>query len=672
MDKIEIRKKIDHLRNLIKKHDQLYYKFAEPEISDYEFDQMIKELAKLEDLYPEFSDNNSPTSKVGSDLNYTNTVIPHKVRMYSITNVYSYEEIKNYFDKLSQLINSDHIDVSLELKIDGFSINLFYNHGKLQYATTRGDGYKGEDVSNNIIMIPSIPQHINYFQPIEVRGEIYLPISEFNRINQIRHQQGDKLFANPRNAAAGTIKVKDSSIVKDRNLNSVMYGVGYFEESKIITQKELLLFLKKLGFSINNENSLATNYNQIIEYCNLWENKRSNLDYEIDGVVIKFNDLKVREKIGYTDKSPKWAIAYKFKAEKKTTKLRNVIFQVGRTGAVTPVALFDAIYIAGSTVSRATLHNEDELRRLNIHYEDTITIVKSGDIIPKVIDVDEKKRHANAKPIKFPPNCPACNTQLTNEMNGIIRYCNNINCPAQIKKRIEHFCSRKAMDIEGLGESSVSLLIDNNIISSLEDIYNIDYDEIKSLKYHGAKSTDNLNQSIEKSKEQPFDRVLYALGIRHVGDKTAKIIVTHFPSIDSLRNASIEDFTSIDEIGEKIAKSLYDFFRNEKSHRSVEKLIDAGLNFGQKTSSDETDNKKSKNRILAGYKFLVTGTLSAYTREEIHQIIEDNGGRVISNVSKNLDYLVIGDKPGSKLKKAQQLKTINIITETDFEQLLRG
>src|SRR5690554_2807206 len=656
------KQEISKLRRMIEKHNQLYYLFTDPEISDCEYDQLLKRLAELEERYPQFKSKSSPTAEVGSDLRTAAEVIQHRVRMFSLENAYSLEAVEAFLERAARNTGQSFHPVTLELKIDGFSINLFYENGELQYATTRGDGYKGEVVTNNVRMIETIPQKIYYKDPVEVRGEIFLPLTEFLRINREREERGEKTFANPRNAAAGTIKVKDSQLVAERKLNSLIYSVGYFDKREIDTQCNLLKFLKELGFQISPYNRLVNSFQEIKEYCLKWEEQRSKLGYEIDGVVIKINDLHIQRELGFTDKSPRWAVAYKFKAEEKSTRLLDVNFQVGRTGAVTPVAILEPVYIAGSTVSRATLHNEEEIVRLDLHYDDTVTLVKSGEIIPKILRVETEYHHPGAGKVRFPRNCPKCHTPLTREPDGVIRYCNNITCPAQLQRRIEHFVSRKAMDIEGLGEALIARFLEEGIISKLEDIYSLDYQKVMQLEKLGERSVYNLKQAIDKSVKQPFDRILYALGIRYVGDKTAKIIVEHFPDLESLLQAEVEDFLQVEEIGDKIASSLYDFLHNEESLQTIRALQKAGLAFRAE--------KKTVSDRLAEKSFLITGTLSRYTREEAEKKIEELGGRVISSVSKKLDYLIVGDKPGSKLQKAGKIPTVKIIDEDEFEQLL--
>ncbi len=667
MEDLFVKDEIEELRKQIAHHNQLYYEKAEPEISDYEYDRLVKRLQELEEKYPQHKIEGSPTEKVGSDLVPSELIpaakiIPHKVRMYSLNNAYSLEEVKSFLDKIA-VKNGQFPKVSLEHKIDGFSINIFYDKGIMQYATTRGDGFEGEIVTENVKTIKSIPYKIDYQNSIEVRGEIYLPIKEFERINKEREENEEKLFANPRNAAAGTIKIKDSSVVANRNLSSVVYSVGFLENEKIQSQKQLLDFLKDNNFKVDKYTEFASDFEEIEKYCNLWEKKRSELEVDIDGIVIKMNDFALQQELGFTAKSPKWSIAYKFKAEEKQTTLLDVKFQVGRTGAVTPVAVLKPVYISGSTVSRATLHNEDEIKRLDLRIGDEVVIIKSGEIIPKILSVDISKRKEEFPEIVFPEECPVCGTALKKEEDGVITYCNNINCPAQIQGKIQHFASREAVDIEGLGEALVRQLIENNLISKIEDIYNIDYEQVKQFEKQAEKSVENLKVAIEKSKEQKFHKIFFGLGIRFVGAKTSKILTQYFSNIDEMINASVEDFLDIEEIGEKIAHSLDDFFRNEESLNTIHKLQEAGLNF--------TSEKIEKENLLNGQKFLVTGTLVKFKRNEIKEEIEKFGGKVISAVSKNLDYLIVGENSGSKVKKAEKICTVKTISEDEFLKMVR-
>jgi len=654
---------IKELKEKIAYHNKLYYEKAEPEISDYEYDQLVKELEQLLVENPELRDEKSPTEKVGSDLSYKSNIITHKVRMFSLDNAYSLEEVQAFLQKLSSDQKSIPT-VTVEHKIDGFSVNLYYENGDLQYATTRGDGYEGEIITKNVKTIKSIPQTINYKKPAEIRGEIFLPIKEFERINSEREITGEKKFVNPRNAAAGTIKLKDSYLVKLRKLDCIIYSVGLFDNSELKTQSDLLNFFEENGFPTSRHSQKVTKFEEVEEYCNYWEAERSKLSYEIDGIVIKINDLQMQTNLGATAKSPRWAIAYKFKAEEKHTIVLDVDFQVGRTGAVTPVARLKPVYVSGSTVSNATLHNEDEIRRLDLHYGDEVVIIKSGEIIPKIIKVIADKRDPEANPIKYPTHCPVCETELQREEDGVVTYCDNLNCKAQVQRRIQHFASREAVDIEGLGEAVVNQLLENNLIEKIEDIYQIDYDKFILLEKQAKKSADNLKAAIERSKQQKFHKILFGMGIRFVGAKTSKLLCDSFPDIDAMIAAEKDDFLEVDEIGEKIAQSLYEFFHNETSLQMIENLKTAGVNF--------VSEVREINNILDGKKFLVTGTLEKYGRSQAKELIEANGGKVISAVSKKLDYLVVGAKPGSKVAKAEKLGTVTILNEQEFLELIEG
>ncbi|MDP8210331.1 MAG: NAD-dependent DNA ligase LigA [Candidatus Stygibacter australis] len=656
-----IAEKIRQLQEEIKRHNLLYYQKSASEISDYEYDDMVKELEKLEKENPQYAEPASPTQKVSSDLTGERKVIEHKLRMYSLDNAYSLEEVSAFLDKIALEINT-FPEVMMEHKLDGFSINLYYENGILQYATTRGNGYEGEDVTGNVTMINDIPQKIDHQGKIEVRGEIFFSKSEFVRLNIERENADENLFANPRNAAAGTIKLKDCNLVAQRRLESYMYAVGYSETMTAENQKELLAFLKKQGFRVNERSRSAKKFEKIKAYCEDWDQKRYNLPFEIDGIVIKINDFGLRQELGYTSKSPKWAIAYKFKAEEKETILETVEFQVGRTGAITPRAVLQPVHLAGTTVTHATLHNADEMERLDIHLGDTVKVIKSGEIIPKITGVDADKRPADALKAEFPSECPACGTELHREMDGTIYYCNNIDCPAQVHRRLTHYASREAVDIDGLGEALIQQLIDNDLISKIEDIYELDYEKVLLLERQAKKSVENLKQAIEQSKQQKFSKILFGLGIRYVGDKTARILAKHFGYIDKLSEADLEKLLEVEEIGEKIAQSVIDFFANPLNQEMIAALKEAGVNL-------EAEEIISGDR-LAGKTFLVTGSLSGYSRQEIKEKIESEGGRILSSVTKNLDYLLVGEKPGSKLGKAKKLETVQIINEKEFEEML--
>jgi DNA ligase (NAD+) len=656
-DKESVRKEIAALKAEIERHNVLYYQFANPSISDYEYDQLVNRLKQLIADNPEFAEGAEELQKVGNDLTAGAKTIPHKQRMYSLENAYSLAEAEEFLQKIANDTGSFPV-VTLEHKIDGFSINLYYEKGNLLYATTRGDGFEGEVVTDNVKTIKSIPQKIDFLHDIEIRGEIFYSVETFLSLNREREEKGEKLFANPRNAAAGTIKLKDSDEVSRRGLQAVLYTIGYCEVPLASNQSELLARLHSLGFPISENYTTVDEFNKIRDYCNRWDEQRYTLPYEIDGIVIKINEFSLQQQLGYTNKSPKWAIAYKFKPEEKETVLLDVQFQVGRTGAVTPVAVLEPVYISGSTVSRATLHNEDEIKRLDLHQGDTVRLVKSGEIIPKIQSVNHALRNPEAQPIIFPRVCPACGSQLFREEEGAIRYCSNSQCPAQLQRQLEHFTSREALDITGLGESLIARLIKLGMLKSIEDIYNLDYDKIASLEGLGAKSAANLKTAVEKSKSEKFDRVLYALGIRFVGSKTAKLLAEHFGNIDNLAAADLESLQSVPEIGVKIAQSVLDYFRVPENINLINHLKQDGLQMQYQAVK--------KSGLLQGKTFLITGTLHKYDRKTVEDMISNEGGRILSGVSKNLNFLVVGDNPGSKLDKARALKSVNIISEDEL------
>lgn len=667
MNNAELKAKIDQLRAEIEHHNQLYYQFAKPEISDYEYDMLVKQLQELEAQNAGTPMEESPIQKVGSDLTPGAKTIPHKVRMASLENAYSLEEVLAFMNRTNNELNYNS-EYCAELKIDGFSINLYYENGSLIYAATRGNGLEGEDVTENFRLLPDVPFSIDYKEPIEIRGEIYMPVQDFLALNEIRRENEQKTFANPRNAAAGSIKLKNAQEVKSRHLKALFYALGYYEiplqykNTIIETQYQLLDFLASIGFP-TGKRLLCKNYKEVEKFCLQTEQERYTLPYDIDGIVIKVNNLEDQKRLGWTAKSPKWAVAYKFKPEEKETILESVSFQVGRTGAVTPVANLKPVYISGSTVSHSTLHNADEIKRLNLHYGDTVLVVKSGEIIPKILSVNLSKRPLDAKPVEFPVNCPVCNTPLERDEEGSINYCPNANCSAQIQRKLEHFVSREAMDIYGLGSSLIARLIETGQIKSIPDIYHLDYAKIAAMDRMGKKSADNLQKAIEASKSKNFDRVLFALGIRHIGSITARTIAQHFNNIDALIKATEEDLLTVPDIGSIIAQSIISFFAQPKNLEMIDALKEVGLQFSYK-SEQSSD-------ILANKTFLITGTLPSYGRKEMETIIMEHGGKILSGVSKQLNYLVVGENPGSKLDKARQMGTVQIISEAELMDMLK-
>ncbi|MDP2172704.1 MAG: NAD-dependent DNA ligase LigA [Candidatus Cloacimonadaceae bacterium] len=659
MEKEKLQAEITKLRAEIERHNVLYHELANPIISDFDFDQLVNRLKELESQAPQADE--SPLDKVGSDIKLGSKVIPHRQRMYSLDNAYSLAEVKQFIEKIA--IELGYFpDLDLELKIDGFSINLFYDNGLLEYATTRGDGVEGEDVTANIKVLGEVPQNISHPHPIEIRGEIYIPVGDFLALNEKRSANEEKTFANPRNAAAGSIKLKNSDEVRKRHLKALFYTVGYSEYLNIATQSQLLHFLAKQGFPVDKTATLCRSIVEVEEYCADWGKKRYSLPYEIDGVVIKLNELALQKRLGYTSKSPKWAIAYKFKPEEKETRLLEVQYQVGRTGAITPVALLEPVYISGSTVSRATLHNEDEINRLDLHESDTIRIVKSGEIIPKVLSIVIGKRDPKSAPIVFPKNCPVCDSELIKDSEGSITYCSNSLCPEQLQRRIEHFASREAMDIAGLGEALVSRLLNEGLIHGIADIYDLDFSRLAKLDRYGAKSAENLAKAIDKSREQGFDRVLFALGIRYVGAITARNLAEYFGDLDSLIKSDRETLLNVTEVGAKIADALTAYFKVPENLRLIETLKHRGLNF--------TFTKKLSSNALIDKTFLITGSLESHGRKEMENLIMSHGGKIVSSVSAKLDFLLVGDKPGSKLDKAIKLGSVKILSETDILAML--
>lgn len=657
----KLKREIQRLRAEIERHNLLYYELANQSISDYEYDQLARQLKELEALMEADERGESPLDKVGSDLRPGAETIPHLQRMYSLDNSYSTEELEQWCAKLASELGF-FPTLTAELKIDGFSINLYYENGELGHATTRGDGITGEVVTPNILTLSSIPKKIAHLSPIEILGEIYIPVADFLKLNEERQANEEKAFANPRNAAAGSIKLKNPEEAKKRHLNAIFYSIGHSPDLPLQRQSELLAWLADQGFPTSGQFRVCASYNEVREFCDHWENERYSLPYEIDGVVVKVDDLALQKRLGFTAKSPKWAVAFKFKPEEKETRFLEVQYQVGRTGAVTPVAILEPVYISGSTVSRATLHNEDEIKRLDLHLNDTVRIIKSGEIIPKILTAIPAKREPNAVPVGFPANCPVCSSQLERDEEGAISYCPNASCPAQLQRRIEHFASRDAMDISGLGTSLIARLLEQNMIAGLADIYRLDYEALAQLDRFGEKSAENLRNSIEASKARNFDRVLFALGIRYVGSVTARHLAEYFGTVDELLIAGEETLAQVPEVGSKIALSLKAWFGNPLNLKLVEKLRAQGLRFSYEL--------RRESETLAGKTFLLTGSLDNYDRKTMEELIRRHGGRIVSGVSTSLNYLVVGAKPGSKLAKAQKLPSVKIISEIELLELI--
>jgi len=669
LDKQKALKRIIELRELINYHNKQYYVYDSPVISDAEFDKLMKELEKLEKEFPEFITPDSPTQRVGGEPLSSFAQVVHRVPMMSLSNAYTKEDLLDFKRRVEEVVGPD-VEYVVELKIDGLAVSITYEDGVFTRAATRGDGEVGEDVTQNVKTIKSVPLKLDFPEGkrpkiLEVRGEVYLPKEDFKKLNEEREEEGLPLFANPRNAAAGSLRQLDPKITAKRPLNIFLYGIGYYEGIEFTTHFEILKFFEEVGLRVNPYAKLFSNFSDAIDYCMSFIEKRHELPYEIDGMVIKVNSLEMQRKLGNTAKSPRWAVAFKFPAEQKETIIEDIIVRVGRTGVLTPTAILKPVKIAGSTVSKATLHNEDYIKEKDIMIGDTVIIEKAGDIIPEVVRSLKEKRTGKEKEFKMPDTCPECGGKVIRFPGEAAYRCTNVSCPAQVRRSIEHFVSRDAMDIRGLGPAIVNALLSNGIIKDAADLYYLKREDLLPLERMGEKSVANLLKAIEESKNRPLERLIYALGIPFIGSKAASILAEHYKSIDELMNASFEELIKIPEIGEKMAQSIVAFFKNEGVKKFIEKLKKAGVN-----TAGEIENK-NKDGILKGLSFVVTGTLKNYTRNEVKELIENLGGKVSESVSKKTDYLIVGEEPGSKLKKAQSLG-IKIINEEEFLKLING
>ncbi|MBQ8760592.1 MAG: NAD-dependent DNA ligase LigA [Bacteroidales bacterium] len=687
MNKEEAKTKIAELSNIIETHNYNYYILAQPTISDYDFDMLMNELIALEQQFPDLILPDSPTQRVGGDITKEFQTVKHRYPMLSLSNSYNLDEVKDFITRIKKSIEEE-VEFVCELKFDGVSISLTYEKGLFVKAVTRGDGTQGDDVTTNIKTIRSVPLRLKGDYPdfFEMRGEIIMPHSSFNSINAEREELGLQAFANPRNAAAGTIKLQNSSEVAKRKLDNYCYFMMMDDDKMIFkTHYESLNAAKQWGFNVSNYMAICKNADEIEEFINYWDEKRKELPFDIDGIVIKVNDFSQREILGFTSKSPRWAIAYKFKAEEVYTKLLSVDFQVGRHGTITPVANLEPVQLAGTIVKRATLHNADFINQLDLHYDDIVSVEKGGEIIPKITSVDLKQRKEYSNKVCFIDKCPECGTQLVKAEGEAAWYCpNSLGCPPQIKGRIEHFISRKAMNIESLGEGKVELLFDNNLIKDYSDLYDLTYDKLFGLEkvivvkdeYNllqenavrkvsfKEKTSNNIIEAIERSKSVPFARVLYALGIKYVGETTAKLIAKAMGSIDNIINASVEDLTEIEEVGEKIALSIKDFFTDERNLNIINRLRAAGLQFEQEQKVN------NENQVLSGLSIVVSGVFKTMSRDEIKQLIEDLGGKNVSSISKKTSFIVAGDKMGPEKRKKAETLGIEIKSEDDFLEMI--
>lgn len=657
---------IENLRKELEQHNYNYYVLDNPVISDFEFDQKLKQLQELENQNPEFFDENSPTQRVGGSITKNFTTIQHKNRMYSLDNSYSKDELLDWENRIQKILGNVPLEYTCELKYDGASISITYENAKLKRAVTRGDGFQGDEVTNNIKTIKSVPLKLkeNFTDEFEIRGEIILPVKGFEKMNQELIEIGETPYSNPRNTASGSLKLQDSSEVAKRPLDCLLYNLmGNFG---VETHFESLQKARDLGFKVPKESILAKNMEEVFAFIDFWDKERHNLPYETDGVVVKVNNLHFQDELGYTAKSPRWAVAYKFKAEQVSTKLNSISYQVGRTGAITPVANLEPVQLAGTIVKRASLHNADQIEKLDIRIDDTVFVEKGGEIIPKIIGVDFSKRNENSVSVHYIEFCPECNSKLERKEGEAQHYCPNFyGCPPQIIGRIEHYITRKAMDIDGLGGETVALLYKAGLVKDYADLYELKKEQIIPLERMAEKSAENLIKGIEKSKEIPFERVLYALGIRYVGETVAKKLAKHYKSIDALANASLLDLILVDEIGERIAQSVIDFFSNHENITLINRLKYYGIQL-------ELVEKESTqvSTILEGKTIVVSGKFEQFSRDGIKQAIEDNGGKVGSSISSKTDFVVAGADMGpSKLEKAISLG-ITILSEDDFIQMI--
>ena len=675
MDKDLIKNKIKVLRDELDFHNKLYYDENKNIISDYEYDIKMKELITLEETYPEFKNKTSPSVKVGGKITKEFNSFKHEEKMLSLSNTYSDDDLNDFDKRVKKIIDKNEVEYVCELKYDGVALSIQYENNIFRRALTRGDGNYGDDISNNVLTIKTLPIKLknNEVSNLEVRGEAFISKSNFKLLNKEKKLRGEQLFSNPRNTASGSLKLQDSSEVSKRKINCYIYSLK-INSSVITTHEKCLEYLKSIGFNVPETYRKCTNIEEVKNYIKYWESRRYNLDVETDGIVIKVNDLKYQKILGNTSKSPRWAIAYKYKAESKVTQVRDIIFQVGRTGAVTPVAVLDPISIGGSIVKRASLHNHNEIMRLDVRLNDYVNIEKGGEIIPKITSVIKEKRDKNSKKFLFTTSCPSCGSTLEITDNQAVSYCKNYNdCKPQVSGRIEHFISKNAMDIDKLGPETIKGFIDNNIIKVPSDLYNIEFNDIINLEFKledkgkvrslKEKSCNNILTSIEKSKSKPFSNLLFGLGIRFVGKTTAEKLSNHFKSIDNIINASYDEIIEVDEIGEKIAESVTMFFSDETNITHIQNLKVAGLKLEEET----TKNVSNKLKDLI---FVISGKFLNFSRDEIQNKIKLNGGKISKSLSSKTDFLISGENMGPKKKiKAKEIGT-KIISEDDFISMI--
>ncbi|WP_018675999.1 NAD-dependent DNA ligase LigA [Riemerella columbina] len=663
----QIKHKIEALRETLHQHNYNYYILDNPQISDFEFDNLLKELQDLEWAHPEFFDANSPTQRVGGGITKNFPTETHEYRMYSLSNSYDFGDLADWQKRLEKTLETREIEYVAELKYDGASISILYENGLLKQAITRGDGFQGDEITANVKTISDIPLklHGNYPSKFYIRGEIFLTKKHFAQINLSREEEGLDPFMNPRNTASGSLKMQDSSEVRKRKLSAVLYQI-VGTELPANSHWQLLNATQSWGFSVSKQAKLCKNLDEVKAYIHYWDKARKDLDFEIDGIVIKVNNLKQQEQLGYTAKSPRWAMAYKFKAEKVETLLESISYQVGRTGAITPVANLAPVLLAGTTVKRASLHNEDIIKKLDLHQHDTVYVEKGGEIIPKIIGVNLKKREPNSQEVEYITHCPECGTELIKIEDQAIHYCpNETHCPPQVIGKMIHYVSRKALNIENLGAETIEQFYKAGLIENVADFYTLTKEQLLPLERLAEKSVQNILDGIEKSKSIGFEKVLYGLGIKHVGETVAKKLVKNYPSIDLLKQANVEDLVAVEDIGVKIAESVVDYLATPEHIAMLDRLKSYGVQLESQPKEEVLESE-----ALVGKTFLFTGKLSLFTREQAETMVEKHGGKNISAVSKNLNYLVVGEKAGSKLKKAEALGTVTILDEQQFLDMI--
>lgn len=661
----DISGRIKKLRADIRNHDNLYYVLNSPKISDQEYDSLFAELKELENSYPEFLSAQSPTQRVSGRPVEGFKQISHSTPMLSIDNTYNADELRNFDERIKKQLGDESYEYVVELKIDGLAISLKYENGILTTAATRGDGEIGDDVTNNIRTIKSIPlkliSHDYTDAYIEVRGEVYMPKKSFASLNEIREEANESLFANPRNAAAGSLKLKDARITASRNLAFFAYSAILTEKTPCQNHYDSLAMLKDFGLAVNPNTQIASDIEEVIKICNNWDTKRHKLDYQIDGMVIKVNSISQHKKLGSTGRSPRWCISFKFPAEQAKTIVESIDVQVGKTGALTPVANFKPIKLAGTIVKRASLHNFDEIQRLDLHIGDEVWVEKAGEIIPKIVKVVEEKRDIFAEKFKTPQSCPVCAGKIGKDENGVCIRCLNDNCPAKLREKLAYFVGRGQMDIENLGTAIIDQLVNKSLVKNFADIYNLSIFDIINLDRMAQKSAKNVLDAIEESKTRPLWRLIAALGIRHVGSQGAEILANTFCSLDVLMDTSIDELEDIDQVGPVMAQSVVEYFADEKNRKVINDMLDAGVK--------PTIEKNNKRDSLSGKTIVATGSLKNFTRDSIKQAIKDNGGKISSSVSKKTDLVIAGEKAGSKLKKANELG-VKVISEEEFLEII--